>query len=432
MECPYRPSASAQGGTPRPDAATWPAAGATSCLEDSQGGGGGKRRRGRGAKKKKTGLAAGKQKRLDRWFRQYFEAGSRHPQAYAGTGPVLREEPPKERKDKEAWLAAQTTHQIHRPARKRFPRRPFVVHSLDEMWQLDLSDMQWYKRENGGYAWILFAIDVFSRYVWTRPLKRKTGENTAAGLADIFREVADDPQRRHTLPRVVYVDRGSEFYNKNVKDLLASTPIPVALRSSHDETKAAVVERVQRTIKARLWKYLYQNGTSKWVDALPAIVDSYNHAYHTTLRRTPASITRDDEEAVWKTVHGARDAALQDEPRFALEVGDVVRISRQAKLFRKGYLPQWTEEWFRVRARDRGPPPYYRLEDLEGEDVEGPFYEPELQKVTPEEQKTATFRVEKVLKRRTRDGQREALVQYLGWPEKFNEWLPESQVQSLS
>ena len=70
----------------------------------------------------------------------------------------------------------------------------------------------------------------------------------------------------------------------------------------------------------------------------------------------PASITRDDEEAVWKTVHGARDAALQDEPRFALEVGDVVRIG-QAKLFRKGYLPQWTEEWFRVRARDRGPPP---------------------------------------------------------------------------
>ena len=64
--------------------------------------------------------------------------------------------------------------------------------------------------------------------------------------------------------------------------------------------------------------------------------------------------------------------------------------------------------------------------------MEGPFYEPELQKVTPEEQKTATFRVEKVLKRRTRDGQREALVQYLGWPEKFNEWLPESQVQSLS
>ena len=314
MECPYQPSASALGETPRPDAATWPAAGATSCLEDSQGGGGGKRRRGR-VKKKKTGVGKEKRRRLDRWFRQYFEAGSHHPQAYAGTGPVLREEPPKERKDKEAWLASQTTHQIHRPAPKRFPRRPFVVHSLDEMWQLDLSDMQWYKRENEGYAWILFAIDVFSRFVWTRPLKRKTGENTAAALADIFREVTEDPQSRHTLPRVIYVDRGSEFYNKNVKDLLASTPIPATLRSSHDETKAAVVERVQRTIKARLWKYLYQNGTSRWVDALPAIVDSYNHAYHTTLRRSPASITRDDEEDVWKTVHGARDAALEGEPR---------------------------------------------------------------------------------------------------------------------
>lgn len=345
---------------------------------------------------------------------------------------MLSEEPRKDRDGKEEWLTTQTTHQIHRPARKHYPRRPFVVHSLDEMWQLDLSDMQWYKRENDGYAWILFAIDVFSRFLWTRPLRRKTGEETAAALTDLFCTVSEDPEKHHTLPRIVYVDRGSEFYNRNVKGLLASTPIPVQLQSSHDQTKAAIVERVQRTIKARLWKYLYQNGTSRWIQALPAIVESYNHARHVTLQRSPASITREDEEDVWKTVYGSWDVARSKSPKFAFALDDVVRTSRQASLFRKGYLPQWTEEWFKIRARDRGPPPYYRLEDLKGEEVEGPFYEPELQKVTPDEQNTATFRVEKVIKRRTQEGKKQLLVKYLGWPDKFNEWLPESQVQELS
>ncbi|KAK3718082.1 hypothetical protein QZH41_005715 [Actinostola sp. cb2023] len=371
--------------------------GDASCPGVSQRGGGGRRRSAKTGRKteggrtlpkkaKKASLAKTRAKTY-RWFRQYFEAGAHHPQAYAGTRSVLGEEPRKDRADKEAWLASQTTHQIHRPSRKNYPRRAFVVHSIDEMWQLDLSDMQWYKGQNDGHAWILFAID------------------------DIFREVtAPDGDGQHGLPRVIYVDRGKEFYNRHVGDLLAGLPIPALLQSGHDHTKAAVVERVQRTIKTRLWKRLYEKGDSEWVTVLPAIVDSYNHARHATLKRSPASITRADEEAVWKTVHGARAAERETTPlAFGFAVGDTVRISRQGTLFRKGYLPRWSEEWFRVRARDRGPPPHYRLEDLQDEPVEGLFYEPELQKVTPEEQKTATFRVEKVIKRR---GARGELVEH--------------------
>ncbi|KAK3742925.1 hypothetical protein QZH41_015297 [Actinostola sp. cb2023] len=215
-------------------------------------------------------------------------------------------------KDEEARLASQTTHQIHRPSRKRYPRRPFVVHSLDEMWQLDLTDMKWYKRQNNGYAWILFAIDV-------------------------------------------------------------------------------------------------SPGTRRCDGAPP---------------RSP--------ETVCKTVNGAWEAERATDAKFAFEVGDTVRISRQSTLFRKGYLSRWSEEWFRVHARDRGPPPYYRLEDLQDEAVEGWFYEQELQKVTPEEQKTATFRIEKVIKRHTREGREEVFVRWLGWPAKFNEWLPAARLENLS
>ncbi|KAK3746858.1 hypothetical protein QZH41_000045 [Actinostola sp. cb2023] len=443
MLCPPSVPHTASGETLKPGAATWPAVADTSCPEPWQRGGGGRRRKSKTGTSKTEGGKRMKKKeeeeeeettraKTDRWFRQYFEAGAHHPQAYAGTSAVLGDEPPKDRAEKERWLASQTTHQIHRPARKNYPRRPFVVHSLDEMWQVDLSDMQWYKGQNNGYAWILFVIDVFSRYVWTRPMRRKTGEETATALADIFREVtAAEGDGRHSLPRIVYADQGKEFYNRHVQDLLAGLPIPAQLQSGHDQTKAAVVERVQRTIKTRLWKRLYEKGDSEWVSVLPAIVESYNHARHSTLKRSPASITKDDEASVWKTVYGAREAERNTPHTFGFAIGDTVRISRQGNLFRKGYLPHWSEEWFRVRSQDRGPPPHYRLADLQDEAVEGVFYAPELQKVTPEEQKTATFRIEKVIKRRGKGAKQEVLVRWLGWPEKFDEWLPASRLKNL-
>ena len=71
---------------------------------------------------------------------------------------------------------------------------------------------------------MLFAIDVLSRYLWVIPLKNKSGPETADGIERLFQKI-NDPQSRHTLPLVIYVDKGSEFYNKDVKALLKQLPI---------------------------------------------------------------------------------------------------------------------------------------------------------------------------------------------------------------
>ena len=294
----------------------------------------------------------------------------------------------------------------------------------------------------GGMGWILFVEDVLSRYCWATPLKRKTGEETARGMKLLFDQVQADPTRHHRLPSDIYVDQGSEFYNRNVKDLLNSYHTPPILKSGKSTMKAALVERLQRTIKTRLYKHFYETGSYRWVDVLDPLVQSYNHAYHSTLKRTPASVNRGNEEDVHTTLYGKwealREAALTNKHHFKFQVGDVVRMSRQVSLFTKGYLPQWTEEWFKIRARDRGPPPYYRLEeyggkDIEAEIIEGTFYEPELQKVNVTEQSTMQFRIEKVLQRKTDPDtqQKVVLVKYKGWPDKYSEWISASQVESL-
>jgi len=59
---------------------------------------------------------------------------------------------------------------------------------------------------NDGYKYLLTVIDMFSKYGWIIPLKNKTGNATALALKTIFRK----PQR-------LWVDKGKEFYNKDVK-----------------------------------------------------------------------------------------------------------------------------------------------------------------------------------------------------------------------
>ena len=80
-------------------------------------------------------------------------------------------------------------------------------------------------------------------------------------------------------------------------------------------------------------------------------------------------------------------------PFFKFYVGDKVRISKKKRTFEKGYTPNWTEELFVIDKQLDTSPVTYKLKDLNGENIEGSFYEPELQKSCQQ-----VFTIEKVLK----------------------------------
>ena len=97
--------------------------------------------------------------------------------------------------------------------------------------------------------------------------------------------------------------------------------------------------------------------------------------------------------------------------------GDKVRISKcKRRVFDKGYTPNWTEELFEIDEVLNTKPVTYKIVDLMGEEIEGSFYEQELQK--PEQE---IFRIEKVLRRDNK--KKLALVRSSGYSEKFNSWV---------
>ena len=71
-------------------------------------------------------------------------------------------------------------------------------------------------------------------------------------------------------------------------------------------------------------------------------------------------------------------------------------------------------------------PVYYALKDLDGEVVEGSFYERELVKAPVDPQ--SFHRIEREIATRMRNGHKEVLVKWVGYPEKFNSWIPATDI----
>ncbi|KAL7290727.1 hypothetical protein TKK_0015479 [Trichogramma kaykai] len=110
--------------------------------------------------------------------------------------------------------------------------------------------------------------------------------------------------------------------------------------------------------------------------------------------------------------------------KLKYKIGDLVRISRAKKAFAKGYEGGWTIEIFKIkRISEARQPAVYYVENLAGEPIDGFFYEQELTRVR-KNLDTPVFEVEKILDTKGRGRNKKYLVQWRGYPDKFNSWEP--------
>lgn len=292
--------------------------------------------------------------------------------------------------------------EIHKPARRRYPRRHVIIKGLDNLWQADLVDMKEYSRVNSGFNYILMIIDTYSKFAWALPLKTKTGKN----VAHAFEQLLQTGTNR--CPANLQTDHGTEFYNTYFKRVMDRYGINHY--STYTHLKASIVERLNRTIKAQMWMRFNLRGSHKWTDILTEIIGKYNRTKHRTIKMRPIDV-RDNE--LLKTVYFR--IKMVDPRKQKFNVGDLVRISKYKTSFEKSYLPNWSTEIFTVSKVQRTNPRTYILKDGKGEEIAGCFYSEELQKSS----EPNVFLVEKVIRRR---GNR-VLVKWLGFPPSENSWI---------
>ena len=119
--------------------------------------------------------------------------------------------------------------------------------------------MQQFSKWNKGYGYLLMVLVVFSKYGWIVPLKDKKGETVTETFKSIFKE--------GRKPQYLWTDKGKEYYNKHLKDLLEKHDI--TLYSTENEEKSSVCERWNRTIKTKMWKQFTVQGNTRYLDMFP-------------------------------------------------------------------------------------------------------------------------------------------------------------------
>ena len=251
-------------------------------------------------------------------------------------------------------------------------------------------------------------IDILSRYAWVRPLKNKSGEEITLGLKDIF--------SKGRIPKVIRSDSGKEFTNEKVQKFLQSKDIHHF--TTNNEVKANYVERYIRSLKNRMYKYMNSKQTYQYYDVLQKLVNNYNNSYHRSIKTTPSSVNKTNEGDIWNLLYAS---PLLKREKFAFKPGDLVRISLKKDIYDRGFTQNWSDEIFEVVKAIPRNPPVYKIKDLNGEDVKGVFYRQELQRVIKD--KDTTYQIEKILRKRKKDGKTQFFVKWLGYPTQFNSWV---------
>jgi hypothetical protein len=235
------------------------------------------------------------------------------------------------------------------------------------------------------------------------PLKNKSG----ALVSTAFKSVLN--QRRK--PQKLQTDQGKEFLTTSFRQLMGKYGIN-HFTTTDESVKCAIVERLNRTLRERIYRYLYHKNTLRYLHALGDIVKAYNSSYHRTIGMRPNEVKdTNKDELVAKLVDPP------GKPGKPLREGEFVRISRK-----KGATSNWTEEVFKIVKAKRTPKKYvYRIVDLMDEPITSLFYPEEVNPVD----KPKTYKVEKVLNTRTNPstGKRELFVKFLGYPANFNSWV---------
>ena len=329
------------------------------------------------------------------------------------------------KKDIERWLSRQETFTLHKPARRKFPRPKVIAFYRNFQWDSDTANMVKFEKNNNGYKYFVVFIDIFTRYLYTVPLKSLQGEEMVEAMKSTFSKARAKPLNMRT-------DKGSEYKNRYVKKFLKDSEVNHIF--TNFETKANYAERVIKTIKLKLFKYLTYKESENWVSELEKFTKGYNKSFHRSLKMSPLEALDADSYKVWQNlyqpIHGI-DYNNYKKGKYKYEVGDQVKISYLKGTFDREYSEKWSTEVFRIIERKKNQSiPMYKLKDYDNDIIEGYFYEAELQPAYIDDE--TVYKVEKIINKRKRKGVKEVLVKWKGWPDKYNSWVKERDLKDIT
>lgn len=269
-------------------------------------------------------------------------------------------------KDIKNWLANQDVYTLYRKRVKTFSRLPTLSEYVDKIWQADIMDMSYFAKFNKNVKYLLVAIDVLSRYAFAQPLKSKGSGDVIAAFSKIFKS--------GRKPKKLQTDQGKEFVNHRFKKFMNEKRI-IHYTTTDDSVKCAIVERFNRTLREKIYKFLGHKKDLKYIGKLQDFLTAYNNSIHRMIKEAPSRVNDLNAEKVYLEILNH----IKPKKVNTFTSGELVRIQRSKGAFEKGATPNFTPEVFQIdRVLDKGSHTVFKLKDLSGEPITSIFYPSEL------------------------------------------------------
>ena len=276
------------------------------------------------------------------------------------------------------------SQELHKPRKINFERRKVISNNIDHIWGIDLMTMIKYSKQNKNYKYILTVIDSFSKYSWCYPLKTKKSEEIINSFNDIFK-------KSKRKPKLIQSDEGTEFTNKQTQTFFKNNNIKW-YHTYNRNIKCSICERYNRTILNKIYKNFTLNNNTIWINNLDKLTNKYNNSYHRSIKMKPIDASKkSNENIVRNDLYNFK--YTNKKPKFS--IGDKVRVSLLKNTFEKSYTSNYSQEIFIIDDIKTSNVHYYFLKDLQGEKIDGMFYQEELLKTKQND----LYIIEKIIKK---------------------------------
>ena len=342
-----------------------------------------------------------------------FYSDPANPASFSGINKLTKHTHFSQQELKEG-LKSLETHTVHSPLKLNYPTRKIYAKRVNYLFEADLCDLSRFKEHNDNTTFLMGAIDVLSKRAFVIPIFSKHHSEMIRAFTQIF---------NRAIPEKIRTDKGAEFMSRPFQTFLRRHNVHHYV--SHGYMKCAVIERFWRTLKGRIMKYLHRNNTFRYIDVLPQIIQSYNKTYHSSIKMSPLDVNSANQEEVWRRLYGTGPKRPLKPAKFS--VGEQVRLASLRYQFYKGYYPKFSHEIFFIHEiHNNQHPIMYTIRDMNGELIEGRFYEEEMVSVK-EDIENKLYPIDKIISRRGR----KVLVSFRYYPQKFNRWMNINELQRI-
>jgi len=185
------------------------------------------------------------------------------------------------------------------------------------VWEMDPAELSSLSKNNGRHKYILKVIDIFSGYAWSLLLKDKPGTSNTLALKFLFQNIK---------PITIQSDKGTEFVNANVQQYLKRQR--VNFHTTHNpDIKGAVIERFNKSLKTRMYKYFIKHNTHRYLDIINKLLTVYNISVHSTIGMPPSKVNSSNIHSLWKRINSLWVKIPRGRVKF--KVGHLVRIKKK-------------------------------------------------------------------------------------------------------